>query len=257
MNARAPGSDVAEMTTENSSEQSLKRAYGYPYPAPGHDYLFRVGRVEMLPENADLGNRQPVIAVGSNRAPEQLERKFGAESDGAIPVTWAWMHGYDVVYCAHLAGYGSVPATLHGSPGTEVRVAVTWLTEAQLERMHETESVGASYVYGTFDLDAIDLGAGRPALRAGCYITKRGALVLDGEPVALAEIEARNRRFKSLPQAAKLALLHGRFGDHPEEAAWILSLLGDVNAPRRAHLAERLSETTAAFDDPRFRLILG
>ena len=245
------------MMTETSSEHSLRRAYGYPYPAPSHDYLFADGRVEVLPESADLGGRQPVIAVGSNRAPEQLARKFGAEQDRTIPVTWAWMHGYDVVYCAHLAGYGSVPATLHGSPGTEVRVAVTWLTEAQLERMHETENVGASYVYGTFDPDAIDLGDGRPEMRAGCYITKCGALALDGAPVALAEIEARGRRFRSLPQAAKLALLHSMFGDHPEEAAWVLSLLGEENGPRRANLTERLSETTMLFEDPRFRVILG
>lgn len=233
------------------------RAYGYPYQAPEHDFLFHEEAVSRLDSTFDLGGRQPVIAVGSNRAPEQLARKFGAEQDRTIPVTWAWMHGYDVVYCAHLAGYGSVPATLHDSPGTDVRVAVTWLTEAQLERMHETENVGASYVYGTFDPDAVDFGDGRPAMRAGCYITKRGALALDGAPVALAEIEARGRQFKSLSQAAKLALLHSMFGDHPEEEAWVLSLLGEENGPRRAHLTERLSETTKLFEDPRFRVILG
>tara|TARA_E500000305_G_C4022869_1_gene239971 strand:+ start:2023 stop:2760 length:738 start_codon:yes stop_codon:yes gene_type:complete len=245
------------MDTTLVQDPRLTRAYGYPYPAPDHDFLFHDEAVSLLDKAFDLSGRQPVIAVGSNRAPEQLARKFGAEQNRTIPVSWGWMHGYDVVYCAHLAGYGSVPATLHGSPGTEVRVAVTWLTEAQLERMHETENVGASYVYGTFDPDAIDLGAGRPAARAGCYITKCGALALDGVPVALAEIEARNRRFKSLPQAAKLALLHGMFGDHPEEAAWVLSLLGEENGPRRALLTERLSETTVPFDDPRFSVELG
>ncbi|MEO9901404.1 hypothetical protein [Nisaea sp.] len=235
----------------------LSRAYSYPYQAPAHDYLFRDGRANRLPANIDLAERQPVIAVGSNRAPEQLHRKFGDNPVCDIPVTWGWMHGYDVVYCAHLAGYGSVPATLHDSPGTEVRVAVTWLTEEQLERMHETENVGASYVYGTFEQDAVELGDGRPAVRAGCYITKRGALALDGVPVALAEIEARGRRFKSLLQAEKLALLHNMFGDHPDEAAWVLSLLGEENALRRADLTERLSETTVLFEDPRFRVILG
>ncbi len=245
------------MKEERSRTEKLSRAYGYPYPAPGHDYVFRDGRVDRLSDDATLTGRQPVIAVGSNRAPEQLQRKFEGHSDCTIPVTWAWMHGYDVVYCAHLAGYGSVPATLHGSLGTEVRVAVTWLTESQLLRMHETENVGASYVYGTFDPDAVALGDGRPAMRAGCYITKRGALALDGAPVALAEVEARGRRFKSLPQSEKLALLHDMFGDHPEEAAWVLSLLGEENAPRRADLTERLSETTMLFEDPRFRVMLG
>ena len=153
-----------------NSDPRLMRAYGYPYPAPEHDFLFRAGDVAPLDLSFDLGSRQPVIAVGSNRAPEQLARKFGPEHDRTIPVTWAWMQGYDVVYCAHLAGYGSVPATLHGSPGTEVRVAITWLTE---------------------------------------------------------------------------------------EEAWVLSLLGEENGPRRAHLTERLSETTMLFEDPRFRVVLG
>ena len=73
----------------------------------------------------------------------------------------------------------------------------------------------------------------------------------------MSAIEARGRRFRSLPQAAKLALLHSMFGDHPEEEAWVLSLLGEENGPRRAHLTERLSETTMLFEDPRFRVVLG
>lgn len=235
----------------------LNRAYGYPYPAPDHDFLFAGGDIAPLSAEAGLSARQPVIAVGSNRAPEQLARKFGTGAGVEIPVTWAWMHGFDVVYCAHLAAYGSVPATLHASPGTDVRVAVTWLTESQLERMHETENVGENYVYGTFDEDVIDLGAGRPAVPPGCYITRRGALALDGTPVALSEIEARNRRFSSLAQAAKLALLHERFGDRPGLEDWILSLLDDENLERRRRLSQALSETTLAFEDPRFRIVLG
>jgi len=235
----------------------LNRAYGYPYSAPDHDFLFAGGGVAPLAAEAELSGRQPVIAVGSNRAPEQLARKFGRAAEVRIPVTWAWMHGFDVVYCAHLAGYGSVPATLHASPGTDVRVAVTWLTERQLERMHETENVGESYVYGTFEEGVIDLGPGRPAAPAGCYITRRGALALDGAPVALAEIEARNRSFSSLSQADKLALLHARFGDRPGLEDWILSLLDEENLERRRRLAQRLSETALAFEDPRFRVMLG
>ncbi|MBO6562896.1 MAG: hypothetical protein JJ959_20285 [Nisaea sp.] len=235
----------------------LQRAYGYPYPAPEGDFLFVRGQAEPLDDQIDLSSRHPVIAVGSNRAPEQLRRKFGDGPGSEIPVTWGWMHGYDVVYCAHVAGYGSVPATLHTSPGTEVRVAVTWLTEPQLERMHQTENVGESYVYGTFDADAIDLGAARPAMRAGCYITRRGALALDGAPVALAEIEACNRRFFSLPQADKLTLLHERFGDRPDLEDWILSLLDDENLERRRGLSDRMSATVLAFEDPRFRILLG
>ncbi|WP_420403166.1 hypothetical protein [Nisaea sp.] len=238
-------------------ELKLRRAYGYPYIAPDRDFLFLRGDAAPFDAGVDLSSRQPVIAVGSNRAPEQLRRKFGDGPESEIPVTWGWMHGYDVVYCAHVAGYGSVPATLHSSPGTDVRVAVTWLTAAQLERMHETENVGESYVYGTFEEAAVDLGSGRPAVPAGCYITRRGALALDGVPVALTEIEARNRRFASLAQVEKLALLYERHGDRPGLEEWILSLLGDENHARRSGLAAALSESTVAFEDPRFTVLLG
>lgn len=245
------------MDTILTEDPKLIRAFKYPYDAPHHDFLFHDGAVSVLDTSFDFAGRQPVIAVGSNRAPEQLARKFGSEQDRTIPVTWAWMHGFDVVYCAHLAGYGAVPATLHGSPGTEVSVAVTWLTEKQLGRMHETESVGVSYVYGTFAPDTIDLGVGRSAIPVGCYITKRGALALDGAPVALAEIPARNRLFKSLSQVEKLALLHKMFGDDSQKDEWVLSLIGEENGHRRARLTEQLAERSITFKDPRFRVVLG
>lgn len=240
-----------------AADPRLQRAYEYPYQAPDHDFVFNGRDAKPFDETVDLSMRQPVVAVGSNRAPEQLARKFGDSPQGTIPVTWAWLPDYDVVYCAHMASYGAVPATLHHSPGTYVRIAVTWLTEEQLERMHETESVGVNYVYGTFAEGAVDFGPGRPAVRAGCYITRRGALAIDGTPVALAEVEARNRRFRTLPQPEKLSLLHRHFGDHADEAAWILSLLGTENSARRLGLAERLSELAVGFEDPAFEIVLG
>src|SRR3546814_20831446 len=68
-------------------------------------------------------------------------RKFGhlAGAASAIPVTRTWLGDHDVVYSAHVTRYGSLSATLHRAPGTRVQVYVTWLTEAQLPRMHETE----------------------------------------------------------------------------------------------------------------------
>lgn len=240
------------MTSRQSTDERLRRAYDYPYAAPQQDFLFSAGAARPLAATFDLRDRQPVIAVGSNRAPEQLARKFGDGIGTEIPVTWARMHGFDVVYSAHLAGYGSVPATLHPSPGTAVRVAVTWLTADQLARMHETEQVGRNYVYGTFEAGLLDLGAGRPELPAGCYITKLGALALDGAPVALAEVEAAARRYAALPQPAKIALLHRHFGGGEDIETWLLSLIGPENAARRDRLVARLAERAERFADPRF-----
>src|SRR3546814_11083724 len=88
-----------------------------------------------------MAGRVPVIAHGSNRAPEQLHRKFGhlAGAASAIPVTRTWPGDHDVVYSAHVPRYGSLSATLHRAPGTRVQVYVTWLTHTQPPPMPETE----------------------------------------------------------------------------------------------------------------------
>ena len=58
----------------------IRRALEYPYPAPPHSYLYdaaRPGGWAPLPADAGLlEGRTPVLAVGSNRAPERLAQKF-------------------------------------------------------------------------------------------------------------------------------------------------------------------------------------
>ena len=126
-------------------QKILKRALGYPYSFPDRDFVLSNGDIQDLEDDSILSGRKPVLAVGSNRSPEQLLRKFG--SDNLVPVTHAELSDYDVVYSAHIASYGSIPATLNASPGTIVNVCLTWLSSPQLSRMHETESLGVSYVY--------------------------------------------------------------------------------------------------------------
>src|SRR3546814_1587568 len=58
----------------------LRPAKGYPYAAPAGSYLYRDGASKPLEGSLDpdlMAGRVPVIAHGSNRAPEQLHRKFG------------------------------------------------------------------------------------------------------------------------------------------------------------------------------------
>ena len=75
-------------------------ASGYPYAFPACSYLFRDGAQHPLPAGlpALLADRVPVIACGSNRAPEQLARKFGDWPHPlAIPVLCGRLAGFDVV----------------------------------------------------------------------------------------------------------------------------------------------------------------
>ena len=155
-----------------SRSTSLARAFGYPYPAPAGDFLLRDGAVHPLEPDLPLGDRVAVLGVGSNRAPEQLRRKFGDQA--VVPVTTARLRDHDVVYSAHMASYGSIPATLIASPGTTVTVALNWLTTAQLRRMHETEAIGVNYDYGEAAALPIERGHGRPTTSIGCYLGRRG-----------------------------------------------------------------------------------
>lgn len=194
----------------------LALATGYPYAAPAESYLFRAGEAHNLSaagwKAQDFGDRIAVLAHGSNRSPEQLFRKFGR--DGEVPVTYGRLIGYDVVYAAHVARYASVTSTLAAVPGVEARVAITWLTPAQLAYMHETERM--NYVYGKLPAGSFAPEVGPTPDTPAVYVGNNGPLQLDGTLVALAAVSATGRPHPALLQheiQARLAAEH-----HPGEA---------------------------------------
>ncbi|KAF5827361.1 hypothetical protein DUNSADRAFT_793 [Dunaliella salina] len=192
-----------------------------------------------LEASLSTGPWLPVLAVGSNAAPQQLIRKFGDmyHMPGVcIPVVECVLDGFDVVYSPGLASYGSCPATLAHSPGTLASVFLTYLMPPLASRMHSTE--GAPYVYSLMQLHNIKLHVASsidatgqlsaptrsPQLMTDVlqYNYAAGALSLPVEcpeglvqcPIALAEIPAR-RRFPALKQAQLLQLLmHALDGVH-------------------------------------------
>ena len=204
-------------------EDWLARALGYPYPAHGGDFLFSGGTARPLADDQALDGLTPVIAVGSNRAPAQLARKF-AGMDVAVPVTRMRARDVDVVHAAHVAGYGAVPATLAGSPGTTVELWITWLDERALERMDATEAVGVNYDRVTVSLTWEDAGPRSPA-RALLYSARCGLLQLDDAPVALAAIPAAGRRFPAMQQEQVLRRLHADRGVGEFET-WLAAIVG-------------------------------
>ena len=170
----------------------------YPFQVPAHSFLWMAGRVEPLSSSSSveelIAQRHAVLAIGSNASPAQLTRKFGEERfmdptspNGCIPVLTASVADVDVVYGAHLAWYGSLPATLLQTHGACAHVFVTWLTSAQLERMNETEGLGASY-----QLRRITgvRSHGQGVDPAVSYVTVAGVAVLGGGPLGLASIHS-------------------------------------------------------------------
>jgi hypothetical protein len=193
---------------EQSAE--LERALGYPYAIPSHSYVLVEGEArELAAVEVDLPERIPLLAYGSNAAPAILAQKLKGTTD-PVPVVRAALHDFDVVYSNHVSRYGSVPAALHPSPGTEVEVSVLHLTERQLRLISETEP----------NYDLRTLAGARCLLEGGCphtelraYLSRHGCLLVDGKAVALSAVPARQRRFPAMGQ--RQALEHMRDTHRP------------------------------------------
>ena len=100
----------------------IAHALSYPFPAPDHSFVYeKRGWRRLQISEFNLKQRIPVLAAGSNQSPEQLIRKYADYSEfGAIPAQRGQLFDFDVVYAAHLTGYGSIPATFQRSQGTIV-----------------------------------------------------------------------------------------------------------------------------------------
>lgn len=134
--------------------------------------------------------RYPVLAYGSNASPSQLQRKLSGRGGGSVvPVVRATVLGLDVVYSAHMAWYGAIPATLIASPGAEVMLHVTFLDDTQLRLMDTTEStyVRVRICGNEFPLT---LETGETLSEYYAYLSRYGALLFDNHPVRLANIPA-------------------------------------------------------------------
>ncbi len=179
--------------------EEVEFALSYPFAIPRSSFMFTVDQTQPLKKLSDgFRSRLPVIAVGSNQSPSQLTRKYkGLADTGEIPAERAVLKNFDVVYAAHLAGYGSVPATFQSSPGTLVTIFVLWLTEIQLSRMHQTES---NYYFDKLNGLEIKTEFGFELDTAYAYTARNGCLNIEGSPLALAEISAKDRYFDEATQ---------------------------------------------------------
>lgn len=169
-------------------EAILRRALTYPYAAPERSYLYREGRVEELPGDFDLAGRTPLLSYGANAAPEALALKLAPLPGEPLPVVRSELHGFDVVYSAHISPYGAVPATLVERPGTVAPVFV----------IHPTANQHALLTATELNYDLVEIG------EAQAYRSKHGCLELDGSPIALAAVRSDGRTLPELNQPAVL-----------------------------------------------------
>jgi hypothetical protein len=186
----------------NGERELVERATGYPYAVPSRSYV-QVGEATLDPVEieVDLAGRTPLLAYGANAAPSALARKLGPEA-APVAVKRAAMRDFDVVYSAHISPYGSVPATLQRSAGSEVSVFVAYLTEPQLARIAQTEP---NYELTLLDGVSCQLEDGDSLAEIAAYLSRHGCLTLEGSGVALAAVQATGRRFPALSEPQVLA----------------------------------------------------
>jgi hypothetical protein len=206
---------------------AFDHALAYPWERPARSYLLREDTVELLDARGGAERRAvlerflartPLLAIGSNGAPDVLRRKFAhfdhSDDRDALVIT-GHLRDFDVGASAHLAGYGALPATLFPSPGTAVRTAILWLTEPQFTQLVWTE---LSYAIGTLHTRFTADDAEFDVAEVVAFVSRFGTLCIDGEPVALAAVPARERTARALTQR-QLLVEAARFAFGPQASA--------------------------------------
>ena len=195
------------MAARPDIDELVRRALAYPYRPPPGSFVQVGERTEAVPATGpDLSGRRALLSYGANAAPEALTRKLAALEPRPLPVLAAELTGFDVVYSAHVTRYGAVPAALVASPGTTASVHLVFPDPEQLTALAATE--GQNYALERlvdFTCEIKVGGAGPEEIDA--FISVHGPLLRGGEPIALAAIPARDRRFPQLSTPAVIELV--------------------------------------------------
>ena len=116
-------------------------------------FLYRAGKSWPMWSRPDTSGRIPLLAVGSNGYPRQLQDKLaGTPADlQGVPTIPTILHDFDVAYCPIRSRKGYVPVTLAARPGAICLTWLQWLTPEQLNIISATE--GSRYaLVGSLEL---------------------------------------------------------------------------------------------------------
>jgi len=182
---------------------------------------------------AELAAKVPVLAYGSNAAPAVLARKT-ARSDfpgpESIVVLRCELHDHDVVFSAHIAAYGAVPATLQASPGVCAHVFLMLLSDGQLAALRATEP---NYELVRLPEARVEAEWGVRASAPRAFLSRHGCLEAGGEEVALAAVPATGRRLRAWTGLETLRFAAARLAPERELDDFILESARDPSAPGR------------------------
>ncbi|MCB1507210.1 MAG: hypothetical protein KDI98_00060, partial [Hyphomicrobiaceae bacterium] len=178
----------------------------YPFDRPGGDFVVAeggivqsggMGHVEVLPDGPDgqprvrlsgdgrFSGRTPLLAAGSNAAPERLAAKLSGLGDPRLAARAVRLPGLAAVAAGHIAAYGVLPATLAVLPGAAAHLHVLLVTPEQLAAFDASEALGRHYQRRVLDHPALPFG---PVL---FYRAVSGVFAPDGAPLAFESLNTR------------------------------------------------------------------
>ena len=164
-----------------------------------------------------LAARHPVLAIGSNGNPAQLQRKYG---DAAIiPVLTATVQNLDVGYSCHMSTYGAIPATPIAAEGASITAHVCLLDVHQLEDMDHTEDLNYNRIILKNDRFPVTLPNGQTFSHVDVYRSRWGICAWLGDVYRLDAIPAQGSDFIPANQMDMLKrLILGWNMDFPAQA---------------------------------------
>ena len=221
-------------TNSLKSDSLVERAVGYPYEITSSSFTFKEGSAQPF-DHSLISGRYPIIGYGSNQSPHRLLQKYGI-SNNPIPVQRGFLDDHDVVYSAHFASYGSLPAALVYVKGATVSISVNWLDESQLQIMHGTEWDHYDYVkLNNISLKLVD---GKVLQEAYVYLCTSGCTTTMGAPISLAEVCARGRIYQELKQIDMQVILRDRFQPKMDVSEFIIENVSNekIRLSRTQHL---------------------
>lgn len=222
----------------NERNDVVERALGYPYGAPSYPFA-QLGHETLDPAELEIDReaRTPVLAYGSNAAPQVLSRKL-ALSDQPVLVLPARLAGFDVVYSAHISPYGAIPATLQRSPGAEVRVHVIYMTAAQIGVISATEP---NYEPQLLEGIECQLEDGERLNEVSAYISRHGCLLAAGSEIALSAVSATGRRFAEMSEPEAMEQVRSTLCPDDSLEVFVLANVTDptLSQARTAQLPRR------------------
>jgi hypothetical protein len=175
--------------------------------------------------------RLPLLAIGSNAAPEVLARKFAhfeTSAERTVLALTGRLHEFDVGAAAQPTLYGSMPATLFPSPGTAVATTLLWVTPAQFTQLTWSE---LSYRLGRLRTRFTAAEGGGEFEQVLVFVSRFGSLCVDDRPVALAAVEATGRTAPALTQQQLLDAVAVRtLGPGADAQALVRALCEDLGS---------------------------